>query len=127
MIETATVPTFFAKIFGITTINVTATASASASGALPIPYHIMMVLDTTNSMGSGTDTGCTTGSRTTYSPEQCAQIWHPDPAQRPRALRHEPGKLRQQRPAVDEVGLMVFPGTCSQALGTVESAPTPRL
>ncbi len=67
-------PTFFAKIFGINTINVTATASASASGALPIPYHIMMVLDSTSSMGTTNDTGCLSSSPvTTYTAEQCAQ------------------------------------------------------
>ncbi len=114
VIETAAVPTFFAKIFGITTVNVTAIASASASGALPIPYHIMMVLDTTNSMGSGTDTGCTTGSGS-YSPEQCAQIGV-------QTLLNDLAPCATNlascgsNPAVDEVGIMVFPGTCSQAL-----------
>jgi hypothetical protein len=114
VIETAAVPTFFAKIFGISTINVTAVASASASGALPIPYHIMMVLDTTNSMGSGTDTGCTSGSGS-YSPEQCAQLGV-------QVLLNNLAPCASNlascgsNPAVDDVGMMVFPGTCSQAL-----------
>ena len=114
VIETAAVPTFFAKIFGIANINVTAIASASASGALPIPYHIMMVLDTTASMGSGTDTGCTTGSAS-YSPEQCAQMGA-------QVLLNNLAPCATNltscgsSPAVDEVGIMVFPGTCSQTL-----------
>ena len=124
VIETAKVPTFFAKIFGFTTINVTATASASASGAMPIPYHIMMVLDTTNSMGSGTDTGCTTGSGS-YSPEQCAQIGV-------QTLLNDLAPCATNltscgsSPAVDQVGMMVFPGTCSQSLvsGNCPSATT---
>ncbi len=114
VIETAAVPTFFAKIFGISTLTVKATSSASASGALPIPYHIMMVLDTTNSMGSGTDTGCTTGSGS-YSPEQCAQIGV-------QTLLNDLAPCATNlttcgsAPAVDKVGIMVFPGTCSQTL-----------
>jgi hypothetical protein len=114
VVETATVPTFFAKVFGISSIPITATASASASGALPVPYHIMMVLDTTASMGSGTDTGCTTGSGT-YSPEQCAQIGV-------QTLLNDLAPCAANltscgsSPAVDKVGMMVFPGTCGQSL-----------
>ena len=59
--ENATVAMFFTKFFGVKTLNISATASASASGGGAIPYNVMTVLDTTNSMGSGSDTGCVTG------------------------------------------------------------------
>ena len=114
VIEKAAVPTFFAKLFGVTTVNISATASASASGALPIPYHIMMVLDATNSMGQGVDTGCTSGTGS-YSPEQCAQLGV-------QTLLNYLAPCATNltscgsSPAVDEVGMMVFPGTCSQTL-----------
>jgi Flp pilus assembly protein TadG len=49
--ETATVPTFFGRIFGMTGIPVSATATASARGYAPGPYNVAIVLDTTASMG----------------------------------------------------------------------------
>ena len=57
--ETAKVPTYFAKIFGVPSVNISATATAIAKGGQAKPYHIMMVLDTTASMGMGTDSSCT--------------------------------------------------------------------
>jgi len=114
VVETAAVPTFFAKVFGINTINITATASASASGALPIPYHIMMVLDSTSSMGTTNDTGCLSSSPgTTYTAEQCAQYGV-------QALLSGLAPCATNlascsgEPAVDKVGLMTFPGLCDK-------------
>jgi len=122
--EQATVPTFFAKLFGVTQLNISAAAASSASGGGAIPYHIMMVLDTTASMGSGTDTGCVSGSGTSYSPEQCAQLGvqtflnelAPCAANYPSCGSH---------PSVDEVGLMVFPGLCSSTNSGVTTSNCP--
>lgn len=50
--ETASVPTFFAKIFGISSVNISATASASASGGKPQALNVAIIVDTTASMGS---------------------------------------------------------------------------
>jgi Flp pilus assembly protein TadG len=50
--ETAKVPTFFGRIFGISSIPVSAFATASAAGSALTPYNVAIVLDTTKSMGS---------------------------------------------------------------------------
>jgi hypothetical protein len=110
--EKATVTTFLARVFGVKTLNISATASASASGGGAVPYHIMMVLDTTASMGQGTDTGCTSAGTGSYSPEQCAQLGV-------QTLLQELAPCATNLPScgsnppVDEVGLMAFPGLCS--------------
>ena len=121
--EAATVTTFFAKVFGVTSLNISATASASASGGGAIPYHIMMVLDTTSSMGQGTDTGCTSGTGS-YSPEQCAQFGV-------QTLLSELAPCATNlsscgsNPPVDEVGLMAFPGICSDTASGVTTSNCP--
>jgi len=51
------VPTFFAKIFGITTIPLKAQALAAMKGGTPLPANIEMIIDSTASMGN-TDTKC---------------------------------------------------------------------
>jgi len=122
--ETATVQTFFAKLFGVTSLNISAAASSSASGGGAIPYHIMMVLDTTKSMGDTTDTGCVSGSSTSYSAEQCAQLGVQTFLNElaPCAANYSncSGKA-----AVDDVGLMVFPGLCSDTNSGVTTSNCP--
>lgn len=49
--ETATIPAFFAGIFGNHLLTIGATSSAS-KGAKPQPYNVAIVLDTTNSMNT---------------------------------------------------------------------------
>jgi len=115
VVETATVPTFFAKIFGFKSLTLTATSVASASGS-SVPYHIMMVLDATNSMATTNDKGCLSSKPgNTYTAEQCAQM----------GAQTLLGELAPcaagatcggSTAPVDEVGIMAFPGTCSQAL-----------
>jgi len=121
--EAATVTTFFAKVFGVTSLNISATASSSASGGGAVPYHIMLVLDTTASMGSGTDTGCTT-SGGSYTPEQCAQFGV-------QTLLTELAPCATNlsscgsNPPVDEVGVMAFPGICSSTKSGVTTSNCP--
>jgi Flp pilus assembly protein TadG len=109
--ETASVPTYFAKIFGVATVPISATATVAAKGGALPPYDIMLVLDTTASMGQGTDSNCVSGSSTKYTPEACAQygvqtlLKQLDPC--PTTYTTCPSGLST---AVDEVGLMVFPG-----------------
>jgi len=128
--ETAAVTTFFAKFFGVGTstkpINISATASASASGGGAIPYNIVMVLDSTASMGSGTDTGCLIGSPNSYSPEYCAQLgvqtllsYLAPCAANYSSCTGEPG--------VDNVALMTFPGLCSDTNTGVTTSNCPTL
>jgi hypothetical protein len=114
--ETAKVPTYFAKIFGVGSVPITATATASAKGGAHPPYNIMLVLDTTASMGSGQDTGCiSTNTSLKLTPEQCAQ----EGVQTLLSGLVPCGSGLGNCPtsttglganAVDEVGLMVFPG-----------------
>lgn len=111
--QQATVPMYFAKVFGVSSVAVTATATAGAPGpgGRNGPYNVMMVLDTTASM-SNNDNNCgdtrincaLAGVRTllgTLSPcaanlANCGAVTNfnvPNP--------------------VDEVGLTVFPGLSS--------------
>jgi hypothetical protein len=48
--ETAKSPTFFARVFGISSVNLQATAVAMEKGLAPLPINIFMVTDTTASM-----------------------------------------------------------------------------
>jgi hypothetical protein len=72
----------------------------------------MLVMDTTASMGSGSDTGCVAGSMSSYTPENCAQFGVQTLLS---GLSPCASNLANcgSSPAVDQVGLMVFPGLCS--------------
>lgn len=125
VVEKASVPTFFARVFGVKSLSISATATASAKGGGPIPYNVMMVLDTTSSMGQGTDTGCeTSDSSTALSPEQCAQngiqtlLTYLAPCSSSLSTCGSSA-------AVDEVGLMVFPGLCSDTAAKVTTSNCP--
>ncbi len=50
--QVATVPLFFSRVVGWSTMNVKATATASAKGGIPTPLDIMLVVDTTASMNN---------------------------------------------------------------------------
>jgi Putative Tad-like Flp pilus-assembly len=116
--ETANVPLFFAKIFGVKSIPISASAVASAKGGLIPPYHIMMVLDATGSMGNGKDAGCT-GNGTSVTPEQCAEygvqtlLEELDPCSVSLATCTPSSQPGTSLNADDQVGMMVFPGMCS--------------
>jgi Flp pilus assembly protein TadG len=66
VVEKATVPTYFMKLFGIPQLNVAASATASMLG-LAQPWNVAIVLDATGSMSTN-DTNC--GSNVTEF--QCA-------------------------------------------------------
>lgn len=66
VVQTAQVPTFFAKIFGISTVSISATATASARGGTATPLNVALILDTTASMGSA-PTGPAATSCSSYS------------------------------------------------------------
>ncbi|HEX4198954.1 MAG TPA: pilus assembly protein TadG-related protein [Caulobacteraceae bacterium] len=112
--EQSVVPMYFAQIFGVPSITVSATSTASAKGGIDGAMNVMVILDTTASMASGTDSGCGLGANS--SREDCAKAGV-------KTL------LQRLNPAVDYVGLMVFPGiegssqaakdtTCGQTLPT---------
>jgi hypothetical protein len=55
--ESTTVPTYFARIFGKPTVNLSATVVSSATGGAGSAWNVAMVVDTTASMSSG-DPAC---------------------------------------------------------------------
>jgi Flp pilus assembly protein TadG len=55
--ETANVNTFFARVFGVSTIPISATAIAGATGGASDSWNVAVILDTTPSMGYQ-DTNC---------------------------------------------------------------------
>jgi hypothetical protein len=128
--QTANVPLFFAKIFGVNSVPLSVTAVGSAKGGGVPPYHIMMVLDTTASMGMGTDTGCTQNG-TSVTPEECAQygvqtlLTQLDPCSLSLSSC-QPGAVNgTYTNPDDQVGLMVFPGLCSDTATKVTTANCP--
>jgi hypothetical protein len=89
--QQATVPTFFAGMFGMKSFNIGATADASASGGFGKALDVVVIVDTTDSMNSG-DPSC--GNLTKIA---CA-------------LKGVRTILSTLTPSADYVGLMVFPG-----------------
>lgn len=96
--QQATVPMFFAQILGVKPFNVSATSTGGAKGGTQQALNIMIVLDTTKSMSTSTDSGCGLGANATR--EQCA-------------LAGVQALLSGLNPSLDYVGLMVFPGILS--------------
>jgi Flp pilus assembly protein TadG len=60
--DTASVPVFFAHLWGVSPWSISATAVASAKGGAPGPFNVAFILDTTHSMaslsGGATATAC---------------------------------------------------------------------
>jgi hypothetical protein len=123
VVETATEPTFFAKVFGINSVTLTATSVASASGTAT-PYHIMLVLDATASMASGSDSGCNS-TGLTYSPEQCAQMGVQTLLTSLAPCAQGQTCTNSSSTPIDQVGIMVFPGLCSDTATGITTANCP--
>lgn len=101
--QQASVPLLFGKFFGVSSYTLTATSTASAAGGTAVPYDVMIVVDTTKSMGdSDSNCGITIASST--------------PTRIECALAGVQTILTTLEPSIDQVGLMVFPGVTS---GTV--------
>ncbi len=129
--ETATLNTYFAGVFGVKTLNIQATATASAKGGTGTPYDIMMVLDTTASMASTIDTGCTVpGLSGSPTAEQCAQygiqqlLGSLDPCSTSLSSCGSVSGGSVSNP-VDQVGVMAFPGICSATSTGVTTGSCP--
>ncbi len=109
--ETANVPLYFARIFGVTTVPIGVTSYALGAGGKSQQLDVMVILDTTASM-NGSDTSCSIAGATRLD---CAFAGF-------RAL------LTGFKAPDQEVGLMVFPGLTSAANAALEydcSATTP--
>jgi Flp pilus assembly protein TadG len=99
--QTGTVPTYFVKLLGINSWTVSAKATAAKAGGPTKALNVMFVLDSTQSMGTTTDdTGCNVPGISSPTKFDCAKY----------------GVqliLKQLNPAIDNVGLMTFPGMSS--------------
>ena len=94
--QQATVPTFFARVFGVKSLTISATSKAGAGGgAQAAQYNVVIILDTTHSMND-TDSNCTNSQGTALSRIACAKAG---------ALKLLTGLTN----AGDNVGLMTFP------------------
>lgn len=87
--ESASVPTFFARLLGKSSFNVSATSTASPGR--PQPYNVAIVLDTTPSMADS-DTNCGSGQTQLSCAETGAQQL-----------------LQGLAPSLDTVSLFTFP------------------
>lgn len=122
--EKANVPTTFLGVLGISSIPITATATAAAGGGYNGPYNVELVLDTTSSMNSTDSDSQCNGSRiscalsgiqvllNTLSP--CAA----GKATCGSATTETLTSGANVSNAVDEVGLMVFPGLTAASQAT---------
>ena len=73
--QQVSVPTFFAKVFGIDSITLQANAlvlQKGSQGAAPEPVNIMLIIDTTHSM-TNSDSNCTGTGITSPTREDCAK------------------------------------------------------
>jgi len=110
--QTAAVPTFFARLFGLSTWNISATSLASARGGTPQPIDAEIILDTTASMNNA-DPNCGGGAGATR--ESCALagvrtlLQALDPCLPALASCGTPTNGNVPHP-LDRVGLIVFPG-----------------
>jgi len=123
--ETAHANTFFAKVFGVPYLTIKATATASARGGQFTPYNIMMILDTTESMTQGNDTGCVTGLTGAVTPEQCAQYGIQQLLNELDPCSTTLSTCGAGYTPIDEVGLMVFPGICDDTATGVTTGNCP--
>ncbi|MGE0668696.1 MAG: pilus assembly protein TadG-related protein [Sphingomonadales bacterium] len=96
VMQTATIPTFFARIFGKDTVSITTQATAAAAGSSPKPYNIALIIDTTGSMDTN-DGYCGGTTRTRIT---CAKLGGQE-------------VLKGMYPSMDSVALFTFPGVTS--------------
>jgi len=116
--EQVTVPLYFAKIFGWSSVTLTATATSSARGGVPHPLNVIIIMDTTASM-QDLDPNCTVSGIGSPAEEDCAkagvrtllgQLWPCAPNLSNCGPADASGNVANP---VDKVGMMVFPGLSS--------------
>ena len=115
--EQVSVPMYFAQVFGINSVQLTATATSSMRGGTPHPLNVIIIMDETASMQDA-DTNCTVSGISRPSEEDCAkagvrtllaQLW---PCA-PNLANCGPASSGNVANPVDMVGMMVFPGLSS--------------
>jgi hypothetical protein len=109
--QTGTIPTYFLKAIGVSSMTVSSTASAAKAGGTSKPFNVMIVIDATGSMSNG-DGGCgSIGNNSSPSRWQCA-------------LYSVQSILKTMPAYADQVGLMIFPGMGTQYSPTTGSCGT---
>jgi len=121
--EQVTVPTFFAKVFGITSVTLTAQALSAIKGGTPVPANIMVIVDSTHSMSDPDTTGNCTIPNFSGNPtkEDCAKYGvatllsglSPCAAGLSSCGTITNGNVSNP---VQQVGILVFPGLSSTSL-----------
>jgi Flp pilus assembly protein TadG len=102
--QTTTINTIFAALFGKTTLPLSATSTAATRGAIPLPYNVAIVVDSTLSMNA-LDTNCGTN----VSQMQCA-------------MTGVQTLLQSLTPSVDHVALFTFPNVATNSTAGIVSS-----
>ena len=98
--QLANVPLFFGRIFGISSVQISANAVALAAGGVPHPLNVMFIVDTTGSMSGTPINNALAGFRTLLG-----ELW-PCPSNLTSCGTVTNGNVANP---VDEAALMVFP------------------
>jgi Flp pilus assembly protein TadG len=110
--ETATISTYFARIFGVRNVTVSTTSTAASKGAGSLPYNVAIIVDSTLSMNA-IDTYCNNKTQ-----EQCALSGVLE------MLGYQGNGQYGLSPSVDHVALFTFPNIASGSSSGVEVGGT---
>jgi hypothetical protein len=114
--EQVTVPTFFAKVFGINTVTLTAQSLSSMKGSTATPFNIMLIIDTTRSMRDSDPTCQEATGLSNPTQEDCAKegvqtfLSALAPCSSALSSCGSVGSDGNVANPVQEVGLSIFPG-----------------
>ena len=100
--ETASIPTIFSRVFGLNNVTLTVASAAAGHGGSSKQLDVVLILDTTVSMGSN-DTAC--GSTRLACAEAGAKTL-----------------MQTLNPAYDNIAIMVFPGLTSTTYAADDSS-----
>lgn len=103
--QKATVNTFFAGVFGIRTMTLSATSTAAARGSIPLPYNVAIIVDSTLSMMQK-DPNCNNATQMACALSGVQQL------------------LKVLTPSVDNVALFTFPNVTVGTAAIDSSCPT---
>lgn len=110
--QTSAIPTTFARVLGIPTVNISATATAAERGSPRAPFNVAVVIDTTQSM-----TTTDNGSNCTGTRVYCAMLGIQDLLQDFSPCYTGLSSCAGQT-AVDEVSIFTFPPTSTPTYDT---------
>jgi Putative Flp pilus-assembly TadE/G-like len=110
--QTAAIPTTFARVLGITTVNISASATASERGSPRAPFNVAVVIDTTQSMTDQDGSSNCSGTRV-YCAMQGIQDLLKDFSPCYTGL-----SSCNNQTAVDEVSIFTFPPTSTPSYDT---------